>query len=368
MDDVVEVPDDDDDDDDWNFLGGVLAAHASAGYSPSEPVGSERGESHVLQPFDAFHASEPQLTDPACIDSGVTMESGPWRHSVAGDFNQFARVHNSLLLPWEQGVLKQIFEPDLPLALPATEMAPVETLLAPALEPSSGIEPSSELPVDACYTKAVQSLKDLEYFDQKRCQLALACAQWLEVLSNNWKCSSVGEQIAVELQYDSSGDSAISTLKAVFGVKSPATLLKRVSTVRKYIRWCNATYPPDHAEHELCCLPFKETTVWDYFNYLKAVQDMESKGYTAPSTFLETVRFCRFTLGFYLTDEILQSKPLLGFAAIQKRTKGPSRQAPALELEHLQRLHEVVNGSGNFDRQVGCSRYAHLHLWTCQVV
>ena len=63
-----------------------------------------------------------------------------------------------------------------------------------------------------------------------------------------------------------------------------------------------------------------------------------AKGYTAPSTFLETVRFAKFTVGLLGADTILESRRLLGFAAIERNLKGPTRQAPGLELEHLQRL------------------------------
>lgn len=67
-----------------------------------------------------------------------------------------------------------------------------------------------------------------------------------------------------------------------------------------------------------------------------------AKGYTAPATFLETVRFAKFTVGLLGADDILQSRRLLGFAAIEKNLKGPTQQAPGLELEHLQRRHAIL--------------------------
>ena len=43
----------------------------------------------------------------------------------------------------------------------------------------------------------------------------------------------------------------------------------------------------------------------------------------------------------------------MGFAALERQAKGPSRQAPPLELVHIRRLHEVLEGSGNVVDRLG---------------
>lgn len=93
-----------------------------------------------------------------------------------------------------------------------------------------------------------------------------------------------------------------------------------------------------------------------YFKFLRQERTREGKGYTAPSTFLETVRFAKFTVDLKGAAAILESRRLLGFAAVEKREKGPVRQAPPLELEHLQRLHSVLaSDANNVDRLgAGC--------------
>ena len=53
----------------------------------------------------------------------------------------------------------------------------------------------------------------------------------------NWRASSVGEQICQDLQVDPSGETAEQSLKAVFGVKSPTTLLKRAASLRQYVTY-----------------------------------------------------------------------------------------------------------------------------------
>eukprot|EP00438_Fugacium_kawagutii_P006143 Skav228576 [mRNA] locus=scaffold1470:20582:34006:+ [translate_table: standard] len=97
--------------------------------------------------------------------------------------------------------------------------------------------------------------------------------------------------------------------------------------------------------------PLNEAAVWDYFLWLRQQRSLLSKGFTSPATFLETVRFAKFTVGLVGAEDILESKRLLGFAAIERSLKGPTKQAPGLELEHLQRLHEILRvGSSLVDR------------------
>ena len=198
----------------------------------------------------------------------------------------------------------------------------------------------------ACYTKAIQHVQDMEYFEGKRHKLESACAQWMNIISRNWDSCDLGVQLKADLQADPTGNSAMATLQSAFGVKSPATLIKRASTVRKFIRWCEQNIMDDCAR-DLGFLPFKEAHVWSYFQGLRAMRMNAEKGFTGPSNFLETVRFCKFTLGFFLTEGILESRRLLGFAAIEKREKGPARQAPPLQLEHLKQLHAVLASDSN---------------------
>ena len=75
------------------------------------------------------------------------------------------------------------------------------------------------------------------------------------------------------------------------------------------------------------------------------------------STFLETVRFCKFVLGLYWCDTILASKRLLGFSAVEKREKGPLNQAPSLELEHLLQLHNILQSGENDIDRIGAGAF-----------
>eukprot|EP00435_Cladocopium_sp_Y103_P035683 s1901_g9.t1 len=207
------------------------------------------------------------------------------------------------------------------------------------------------MPDEAKYVHAVKSLQDLSYFDGKSQQLELACGQWLNLLSIDWSASGVGPQLVEALQRDSSGTEAFTVLKACFGVKSPSTLLKRSSAFRKFVSWFEKQGMATESKSRP--FPLDEVMVWHYFLWLKQQRQSMAKGYTVPSSFLETVRFAKFTLDLTGTDSILGSKRLLGFAAIERQAMGPSRQAPGMELEHLRRLHEILGSDANLIDKLG---------------
>ena len=98
------------------------------------------------------------------------------------------------------------------------------------------------------------------FFENKNRLRELACGQWLEMLSCSWYASGVGEQLARDMQLDSSGTAAFETLKASFGIKSPQTLLKRASSLRRYFKW-HAELRSDAQEIQVSPLPFSENDV-----------------------------------------------------------------------------------------------------------
>ena len=209
--------------------------------------------------------------------------------------------------------------------------------------------------VKAAYMCAVRSVKDVDYMSGKKAELVLATSKWMEILSIDWRCSSVGEQVSADLQQDSTGELAEQTLKSVFGVKSPSTILKRASSLRQYISW----FQKECIKHDRYVSPFPltEPDVWQYFLHLRQLRRNNNRGFTVSSTFLETVRFCKFVLGLYWCDTILASKRLLGFSAVEKREKGPLNQAPSLELEHLLQLHNILQSGENDIDRIGAGAF-----------
>ena len=114
-----------------------------------------------------------------------------------------------------------------------------------------------------------------------------------------------------------------------------------------------------YGEPNIRALPLDEEAVWRYFNCLRKQRQEAGKGFTVPSSFLEAVRFAKFTLDLAGTDSILGSRLLLGSAALEKQAMGPSRQAPGMELEDLKRLHDVLKSDANNIDKPGASMDTH---------
>lgn len=287
--------------------------------------------------------------------SQAQVSASEWNIMIAGSFSDYKEQHHGMLLPWETGTCAGVFTedymPSLPTCSAIPEMGPVGNS-----NDSEGntLTDLSVLPVDAKYIHIVQSMKDLEYFEGKALKLDQACAQWLQILSVNWEASGVGVQLAASLQADNTGNGATEILRACFGVKSPATLLKRASAIRSYINWFERNEYGRYSGEAV--MPFGEDAVWFYFLWLKEQRLKTNKGFTNAASFLEALRFCKHVLDFQGIDSVVTSRRLQGFAAIQKSAKGPLRQAPGLELEHMRRLHEVLRSDGNpIDRlAAGC--------------
>lgn len=315
------------------------------------------GDFELVSNFDIGHetlADEPIEEMPRNFtgSTGPTLGPASWNQTICFGFSEFRATDPMMQLPWEQGVMNEIF------GTSAIHQSLQAKPLAEPL-PASADKPATSDPVqghvahmeDACYRKAVKNLKDLEYFEGKRQQTDLACGQWLELLGCNWSASDVGEMISRELQRDPTGDSAVETLKASFGLKSPATLQKRAAAFRRYLKW--HTNHHLRSEFEVIPLPLDEFDVWQYFHYLQAERRQMARGFTTPCSFLEAVRFAKFALGLRGTEQILGSKRLLGFAALEKREKGPTKQAPPLELAHVKRLHEILDSDSCLTDRLG---------------
>lgn len=282
------------------------------------------------------------LVQQAASSTGV-VTGAAWNNMLSHAFSMGANVADCLPFPWETGTMKSVFSNNvmprlLPSTMDSTDLRALNEANAGSILPVEHEDTS--LGPQPAYLSAVKSLKDMDYMDGKRAQMTLAASKWMDILSIDWRSSSTGEQIRNDLQMDPGGDLAEQTLKAVFGVKSPSTILKRVASMRQYIVW----HQKDCSDRDRYVSPFPmfESDVWNYFLHLRSVRRACSKGYTVSTTFLETIRFCKHVMGFHGCDDILQSKRLAGFAALEKKEKGPLNQAPSLEVEHLQRLHHVL--------------------------
>ena len=289
----------------------------------------------------------------------ATLASSQWNFLVGANFSQYREQHQGMQFPWEQGIYADIFGDGHGLDFPVCAgLAEKEGVVSEVQTHELLTNSMGDLPVDAKFIGVVSATKDLDYFEEKHQKLELACAQWLELLSISWRGFGVGAVISESLHADPSGAGTTEISKAIFGIKSPSTILQRASSFRQFVRWydvsgCGVTTMSDP-------FPIKESAVWSNCMYLRSQHMTASSGYTVPASFLETVRFAKFSVDLRGAD-ILGSRRLLGFAAIEKKLKGPTRQAPGLELEHVRRLHQILmSGANDIDRL-----FSHLHLWAC---
>ena len=292
----------------------------------------------------------------AVVDSGSqpVVTGSAWEHLMSQSFFNAVDTGSTFALPWEVGPMRDIFKPsDLPtMAKVSGDATNLKDLQLDEPVPVVGHADSAyavgSMPA---YMTAVQNIKDTDYMEHKRAQKSLAVAKWMDILSVGWTCSSVGLQLKLDLQSDPTGGEADATLQSVFGVKSPTTLLKRAASMNQYMRWYARR--PSCTPSSNAPLPLKETQVWEYFLHLRDSRVINNKGFTISSTFLEAVRFCKHVLGMDSCDAILASRRLVGFAAVEKQYKGPTKQAPPMEAEHLLALHDILEHGANPTDRIG---------------
>ena len=262
--------------------------------------------------------------------NNTVIASDAWNLMIAGAFAQYSQPADALQLPWESKLMNGLFKstslPELPGIRPIDESRPA--LMLEAENPGSSSRRELSVPAEACYKSAIACTKDLDYMESKQLSSEKACGLWLDLLACNWQASTIGEQVCRDLRSDPSGDQAGETLKACFGTKSPNTLLKRASALRRYYKWHSARCVEVGVFVDP--IPLEEHDVWAYFQFLRAERHTAGRGLTSPGAFLETIRFCKFTVGLRGVDDILTSGRLLGFAALERREKGTIRQAPPI--------------------------------------
>ena len=201
--------------------------------------------------------------------NNASVSSAVWGQMVASSYGQYRARHSDLAFPWESGIFADIFGSDRSVPLPEC-VGYGDPLSQPAASAAEMVSSKEHLAEDAKYIKAVQSLKDVPYFEGKAHKLELACGLWMDILSIDWSSSEVGAYLAPALLRDSSGGEAVEILRASFGVKSPATLLKRANTFKKFIQW---HWKSGFGTVNNCePFPLKESAVWEYFIHLRSIR------------------------------------------------------------------------------------------------
>eukprot|EP00435_Cladocopium_sp_Y103_P065102 s975_g27.t1 len=146
-----------------------------------------------------------------------------------------------------------------------------------------------------------------------------------------FRLSVVQLKVSVEATIDTVLECAHGILDAVFSVKSPGTLMRRLYSIQAFEHWCNDQFN-DH------WLPVTEYRAWKYVSWLKETGAAPTKA----SSFLEALRFAWYLLGVEGSGEAEKSLRVKGLASQQRSKKKPWRPADLLKQEEVLRLHSVL--------------------------
>ena len=273
----------------------------------------------------------------------VNMNRHDWDTVVMNAFAANHNVRSTLTYPWERGVVRGIFSDSLLPSFPAAAPSTSYDLRVETSDPfAMPVEDSRFHSADGKhFSTFVKNIPDQEYFESKQARMELACSRWLSLLQQCSLASTAGIQLLRDLYHDNTGVSAEKTLRALFGTKSPNTVLKRARTMSRYCKWVKDSLREQP-------LPFQEWHVWSFINHLEA----NSIGSTAGSDLVECLRFCKYIFGMHGVDDVLQSRRVLGLAAIMRSAKRVKNQAPPLTLQHVQRLHDILHNDTIIENRV----------------
>ena len=290
-------------------------------------------------------------TPKAGLSDDVKFNRQDWNTVVMNAFAENHRPQSTLSYPWERGVARGIFSdsvlPSFPSAAPSMSLDLRVDAADPFAMPIDDIHGHS---VDGLHFSAfVKNIPDQEYFEAKQARMELACSRWLSLLQQCSLASTAGAQLLRDMYQDNTGVSAEKTLRALFGTKSPNTVLKRARTMSRYCKWVKDSLGEQP-------LPLQEWHVWSFINHLEA----NSFGSTAGSDLVECLRFCKHVFGLLGVDDVLQSRRVLGLAAIMRAAKRVKNQAPPLALQQVQRLHDILQSDPIIENRVmaGCFLFA----------
>lgn len=236
------------------------------------------------------------------------------------------RLRNSgIVMPWETPLMQQIFgelEPMPQLGMPIDWG---DTRLFPSVESIDGPAGVSEPMVCQWQCgKLVEHRVDESYLEQRDRTLRSAIKKWQFLVMLDPKASEVGRQLL-------EGEESTTIIKSVIGVKSPNTAVKRANALMMFYRWhsVNRTDP---------FLPFREPDVWCYVFSQAQQQDAASRS----QSLVQALRFAHFVMGFDGALDCANSRRVAGQSQLQLAGKRPTRQARALLVEEVMKIHKVA--------------------------
>ena len=310
--------------DDWNVVDDGIAL-------PLQPAASDRFSDATQTDFEA-HCNR-GLTDVANRDP-VISES---RHNAmfARDLLTNCSAASSIVLPWEQGIFREIFSDE-----PLSNVIPLMPLQSELGQLQPGLEPqlAGELVASATmyetqnpmFMDVISTKDDLGYADKMALIRERALSKLLVVVEYSLEASSTGRRIAELGGGQSNRTDAFSVIDAVVGLRSPNTVTKRANSLLGFLAWISQTR--DDGQN-----PFREEVVWRYLRHLRETGAAPTKG----ESVMSAVRFARYILGFESLDSAVNSRRLIGICELMAAGKRILRQARVLHVSQVLQLHRL---------------------------
>lgn len=245
--------------------------------------------------------------------------------------------------PWERGHLKRFFGKDEPLGqkVPRFNPGPRNTM-ALGLEVSEGTQIKACVRASACsvqeglYTRVVKKISGSNYIDEREQKRYKAIELWWELLSVDLSASKFGRQVQSEASSDDIRRCGLEIIDAIFGLKSPGTLMKRYYALEAFKRWAES-------QPSSRWLPFTESAAWTYVRFLKNTNAAPTRS----ASFMEASRFACHLFGVDGASSVESSLRVKGLAAQLFTKKKPWSPADVLSVEEIRCLHKFLECGEN---------------------
>eukprot|EP00435_Cladocopium_sp_Y103_P058675 s1435_g20.t1 len=335
----------------------------------SEAMGADFSEMQAADSFQEFDtpAMDLNVRDVAVDDLAEQSDQLlQTKKQKTHDYEREALKSTDLKVfkyPWERGRLKRFFSDD-----------PIVPVRVPVLKPGGRNIVDLDLEVDASghvsakasvkpvvvdepvFLSVVKKMDGIPVEDDRVLQRKRAIEGWWTLLSHSLVSSSIGLKVTVEATSDTLLECAHGILDAVFSVKSPGTLMRRLYSIQAFEHWCNDTFN-DH------WLPVTEYKAWRYVSWLKETGAAPTKA----GSFIEGLRFSWYLLGVEGSGDAEKSLRVKGSAAQQKASKKPWRPADLLKLDEIFQLHTMLlDESAALGDRLLCGHFLHLLYGRCR--
>ena len=244
-----------------------------------------------------------------------------------------AATQPQVLLPWEQGVFRDIFQsrPILECSLPTPQVIlPVDETTV-TQEPEVGRRSKLHQGTSAkpargdhsadVFSKVIRHNKaDLSFQENVTAMWAKAISKW-QTLFEASPSASFTRQLENMDQ-----EAKMSSLRDMFGSKSPHTVEKRAASLMRFFKWLQAQAELDEQTREEPLSP-SEASVYRFCRHISA----GSKGKLAAQGFVQALTFVRFVLAVPAV-QICLSPRVQGLADRMAGEHEPSNQARDLTV------------------------------------